>query len=613
MKNNILALFLFLVPYVMYGQNWDYITTSGEYYYGVGYGSTMDEARDRALAELSQSISVQIKSDLTHLLEEINRNGDIDSEQRISMYSESSSQATLHDVKFWEYSGPPECVMRVYVEQTVVDKMYEQRVARAKGLIKEAEHYLAELKLDMTLRAYYWAYALIRSIKDPSSVRDESGRTLVDRLPMAIEDILSDIEINYGRRDGESVDLHFTYKGNPIKSLNFFYNDGRGMCDSSVKDGYGNLRVHPTHPGNYYHIEVDYVARNVVRNDKELEQILGIVPKGGILKAGKSVKGSADNRLNPEQKEAARTVASKEIEPVASQLVHDAAQHDTMMNQVINAISSGDYESVIGKGFFTPQGFEVYGKLVAYGKARVIGVPKISYFKGTGGTVSARGLRMSFSFNKSRKVTFVEDVVFTIDSIGKIDNISFGLGVDATNAILCKHAAEADTATLKARETILQFMENYKTAYCLERRDYIEKIFSDDAVIIRGMVLKTKPKVTDVENRSSISNSGQEIIKYNKENKQQYLSYLEESFARKEFINLRFTDADVQTSKKIEGKELYGIQLRQEYTSSNYSDKGYLFLLVDFTNKEEPLIMVRTWQPNEEDMAKLYHLGHFFK
>lgn len=613
MKNNILALFLCFATYAVYGQNWDYIRNSGEYYYAVGYGSTMDEARENALGHLSQSISLQIRSDITHLVEETNRNGVVDSEQRLRSYSEGSSQATLHDVKFWEYSGPPQCVMRVYVEQTVVEKMYEQRVARAKGLIKEAERYLAELKLDMALRAYYWAYALIRSTKEPGNVLDETGRTLVDRLPLAIEDILSDIEINYSRRDGESVDLHFTYKGAPVKSLDFFYNDGREMCNSKVKDGYGNLRVHPSHPGNFYHIEVDYEARNVLRNDKDLDQILGIVPKRVIPKAGKTVKGSTGNKLNPEQKEAARIVASKEIKPAASQLVRDETMYDGIMNEVINAISSGDYESLIGKEYFTQQGFEVYGKLLAYGTAKIIGIPKICYFKGLGGTVSARGLRMSFSFNKGRKTTFVEDVVFTIDPSGRIDNISFGLGVDATNSILCKYASEADPATLEARETILQFMENYKTAYCLERLDYIEKIFSDDAVIIRGMVLKVNPRVADVENRSRISNSGQEIIKYNKESKQEYLKYLKQSFARKEFINLRFTDADVQTLNKTGGKELYGIQLRQEYTSSNYSDKGYLFLLVDFTDKEEPLIMVRTWQPNEEDMQRLYHAGHFFR
>lgn len=614
MKNNIIALlFLFFAAEAMHGQNWDAIQNSGKYYFGVGHGSTTEEAREQALVALSQSISVQIESDLTHLLDEMNRNGVIDSEQRIRLYTESSSQATLYDVNFWEYSAPPKCEMRAWVERSVVDTMYSRRIDRAKGLIVSAEEFLSEQKLDMAIRSYYWAYALIRSVKNSGSVKDESGRILVDYLPLVIEDIMSDIETSYAKRDDESVDMYFTYKGKPIKSLNFFYNDGRDECYGSVKDGYGNLRVLPTHAGDYYHLEIDYEASNVVKNDKDLEQILKIVPKRTIPKSGKTVKGGVGRKLKSSEKKAANIVASNEIKPDASQLAQNVGNHENVIADIVKAISSGNNGSVANEEYFTANGLDVYGKLIKYGKAKVIGVPKINYFKGKDGSVSARGLHMSFSFNRGRKATFVEDVVFTIDSNGKVDNISFGLGVDATNAILCNNASEADPATLEVRETLVSFMENYKTAYCLERIDYIEKIFSDDAVIIRGMVLDAPVQNDYVEKRISISNKGRQLIHYNRDNKQEYLKYLKESFARKEFINIRFTDADVQTLVKAADKELYGIQLRQEYYSSNYSDKGYLFLMIDFTDKEAPLIMVRTWQPNEEDMDKLYHGGYFFK
>ena len=614
MKNRIKAFLLLLIAVqIAYGQNWDYIKDSGEYYYGEGRGSTVEEAREQALVALTQSISVQIESDFEHLLEEMNRNGTIDSKQRIRYFSESSSQATLHDVNFWEYSAPPNCLMRAWVECSVVDSMYSRRIDRAKGLISSAKEYLSQQKLDIAIRSYYWAYALIRSVKDPCSVKDESGRILVDHLPLVIEDIMSDIEVSYGKREGESVDMYFTYKGKPIKSLCFFYNTGRDKCDSRVTDGYGNLRVLPTHSGDYYHLEIDYEGGDVVNNDKEIEQILKVVPKRTIPKSGKTVKGGVGRTLKSSEKKAANIVASNEIKPDASQLVQNAAVCEKVVGTIVDAIACGNYESVANEEYFTENGLDVYAKLIKYGKAKIIGVPKISYFKGVDGTVSARGLHMSFSFNRGHKSTFVEDVVFTIDKNGKVDNLSFGLGIDATNAILCTNASEADSATLEMREILVGFMENYKTAYCLERIDYIEKIFSDDAVIIRGMVLKTPSRENNVENRVRISNEGEQIIHYNRDNKQEYLKYLKESFARKEFINIRFTDADVQTLNKTAGKELYGIQLRQEYTSSNYSDKGYLFLMIDFTDKEEPLIMVRTWQPNEEDMNKLYHGGYFFK
>ena len=42
---------------------------------------------------------------------------------------------------------------------------------------------------------------------------------------------------------------------------------------------------------------------------------------------------------------------------------------------------------------------------------------------------------------------------------------------------------------------------------------------------------------------------------------------------------------------------IYGVTLRQRYSSDRYSDDGYLFLLWDFTDKSMPVIHVRTWQP----------------
>ena len=92
----------------------------------------------------------------------------------------------------------------------------------------------------------------------------------------------------------------------------------------------------------------------------------------------------------------------------------------------------------------------------------------------------------------------------------------------------------------------------------------------------------------------------------------QYLANLRRCFDRNEFINLRFTNNDIQRLEKFQDKELFGIQIGQEYTSSTYTDIGYLFLLTDLTDHNQPQIKVRTWQPNEVEMDKLYHAGYFY-
>jgi hypothetical protein len=35
----------------------------------------------------------------------------------------------------------------------------------------------------------------------------------------------------------------------------------------------------------------------------------------------------------------------------------------------------------------------------------------------------------------------------------------------------------------------------------------------------------------------------------------------------------------------------------QDYFSNNYGDHGYLFLLIDASDRENPLIRVRMWHP----------------
>ena len=79
------------------------------------------------------------------------------------------------------------------------------------------------------------------------------------------------------------------------------------------------------------------------------------------------------------------------------------------------------------------------------------------------------------------KKSFVEDIVFTLDAAGQIESLAFGLDDIATKDILSKQAWPEN-----ARVAIIEFLENYKTAFALERLEYIRTIFDDNAVIIVG-------------------------------------------------------------------------------------------------------------------------------
>ena len=122
----------------------------------------------------------------------------------------------------------------------------------------------------------------------------------------------------------------------------------------------------------------------------------------------------------------------------------------------------------------------------------------------------------------------------------------------------------------------------------------MNKIFSDDALIITGSVVQTKP--------NDLGRSNQKVV-YNRQNKQQYLANLRRAFARNKYIEVKFDEigkgegaCDVVTQSR-NNPDFYGVRLRQEWRSSNYSDDGYVFLLWDFRDESNPVIHVRTWQP----------------
>ena len=147
-------------------------------------------------------------------------------------------------------------------------------------------------------------------------------------------------------------------------------------------------------------------------------------------------------------------------------------------------------------------------------------------------------------------------------------------------------------------------MEFYKTAYALERYSYIESIFSDNALIIVGSVVKQSRPIDDMYNALN-----DDDIQYLRLSKIEYLERLKRVFHSNEFINIRFEDNVV---RKAEGEDkIYGIQIAQFYESSHYRDFGYLFLMIDLKDSLHPQIYVRTWQPGKNADGSIYGLTDF--
>jgi hypothetical protein len=183
-----------------------------------------------------------------------------------------------------------------------------------------------------------------------------------------------------------------------------------------------------------------------------------------------------------------------------------------------------------------------------------------------------------------------EELVLQLGKDGKILNGRFAM--EQENMLKIFNEAE-DLVDVERRQIILQFLELYRTAYNRKDVDYIEKTFSEEAIIIVGQVLQ--PKKTDNINldNSSLSKDNIRFIRYTKE---EYIKRLRTAtFKNNAYIQVSFMDMKIVRHPKL--KQIYGVNLKQRWNSSTYSDEGFLFLMIDFENEKAPLIHVRSWQP----------------
>lgn len=139
------------------------------------------------------------------------------------------------------------------------------------------------------------------------------------------------------------------------------------------------------------------------------------------------------------------------------------------------------------------------------------------------------------------------------------------------------------------RRMILNYCEHLRTSYTTKDIDFLRQVFSDQALIIVGNVVRS------ADNNSATGIEGDEKVTFSLKTKKEYLERLEKVFAANKKIDVKFSDFRIMRHPTMEG--IYGVSMKQKYTSDRYSDDGYLFILWDFRNKSMPLIHVRTWQP----------------
>jgi len=271
------------------------------------------------------------------------------------------------------------------------------------------------------------------------------------------------------------------------------------------------------------------------------------------------------------------------------------------LTKVVNAIDNKNFKKL--KKYTTKSGFEDIKGIAKETDCYCVNplyerrLIKISLNK-----FEVRDIKVKVDMNKTKGNPF-QYIVFTLNQDAVITAARFAVDKHHYKNII-KKGKKLDDFT--RRQKILHFIEIFRTAYNRKDLEYLEKVYSEDALIIVGKVLKKKKKSDDMLEGSSLSDKKVEFIKMSKN---KYISHLKKVFKTNSFINVNFEKIKINKHPKVD--DIYGVTLKQKWNSSTYSDTGYLFLMIDFMNPKKPIIHVRSWQPKKFQDGSIVSLGDF--
>lgn len=206
-----------------------------------------------------------------------------------------------------------------------------------------------------------------------------------------------------------------------------------------------------------------------------------------------------------------------------------------------------------------------------------------------------------------------QEAVVEFDKMGNISDFRFSFGSQLGETL--EKCSKGDPVDTERKLEILSWCDRLRTAYNEHNLPFMQKIFSDKALIITGRVVE--------ETNREFGTSTQKIV-YSKQNKRQYMRNLANCFKNNKWIDVQFDEVGIDgmdggcgtVTRSDVNKNFYGVRLHQKWRSSNYSDDGYIFLLWNFTNNDKPQIEVRTWQPDmlngkKLDTDEVFSLGDF--
>ena len=562
------------------------------YMWAIGTGITKEEADKNAINSLSQ-LGMTQTTIIDNNFSNVSTGSDAQSTMSTKATSVGISNLSLDKARviFLAPQAGMEVALR-FMTREDWDRRHEETKLKIESYIESAKF---AFSVEDQLRYYSWANILMTGYTKGDIKIDglHAGPVLQSNIRNILNNIkVSVIAIEEDKQNKNypyKVMLDFLYDGAPLPSITYSYFDGSGtVSDEMVKDGRAMVQMKKLPES--FNINIDYTMEDLARQAEPAVVVLSprTAPFKEAIKEvytkGFRAKGEVDTNSDKVKSVVAQQLKKQSADYATITEVKEDAQapYRRILSDIVASFSSVSAVNI--RPHFTDRAWREYQMIVAEGNPTLARTPNWTFAE-LDSLVICREMPIKLNFKGNKK--FVEDVVFRVNkNTKKIESVAYKLSQNTEKHIMAKEWVERD------RRTLITFLEDYRTAYCLRDIDYINKVFSNDAYIIVGKVLQqSKKKYND--NNELIDTEGKVV--YTQLSKQEYLVNLKKSFLSKEFVNIRFDDCNV--AKGYNAKDgIYAVQVRQLYYSNNYSDDGILTLAIDMRNDVNPLVRVRVWQ-----------------
>jgi hypothetical protein len=605
------------------------VMSSDKYSFATGTSDSLNTAISYAVSHLADQIMTDVKVSSKSEIKSQNESGELNETVIFEQVSETFTNVKLSDYQQLVIEKPnkknKEYLVFVYISKDKINEIVKEieenekeiQMENVKKANEDVKFYYSEgckaindIRIGDALKYLYWSYVI--SLGTNISI-EQNGKTepATRLLETKIDNLLNNVQITPVSYEKEQINdfqekykviLNIEYNKDGIMqkvtNLDYEYNDGNTFQKGPrVRDGVGvvdlqypdmnQIRIKCTYKYDQNETPPDIYETIKTKGQKKFSSAVKIIP---ITESFKECEPTVSYEQANTSNENDITENETTIETPTVK-THDHEEISKRINLVETAIRNKDYESVID--YFTPDGYDSFKKLVQYGHASIIGTPQYRFLD-YGNLTLCRSITMQFKFRNNKQ--FIENITFRFNQDNLIESLAFTLSDVAERDILGKGKWERNSRLL-----LMTFLEDYQTAYALGRIDYLERIFSENALIITGNKVEKKVMADNVIITES--------VKYDTLSKTQYMERLKRHFRTKEYINLNFTDTDFKRAS--DGDEFYGIRVRQEYFSNTYGDVGYLFLLVDL-RFEEPIIHIRAWQNDKLPLEALFGMSDVY-